>query len=76
METNKADEHKKARKLIGETVTVSGIVTADQSAIGMGNYQHIFKTKQLVSIFILRSLKLPRTKSRHEGHGDWQGDDL
>lgn len=36
---------KKARKLIGETVTVSGIVTADQSAIGNGKLSTYIQDK-------------------------------
>ena len=47
---------KKARQLIGETVTVSGIVTADQSAIGNGKLSTYIQDKSAgINIYSARA---------------------
>ena len=63
---------KKARQLIGETVTVSGIVTADQSAVGNGKLSTYIQDKSAgINIYSAQPNQFPGTKSRDEGDSDW-----
>lgn len=55
---------KKARKLIGETVTVSGIVTADQSAIGNGKLSTYIQDKTAgMNIYSAQPNNFPELKA-------------
>ncbi|MGW6167357.1 thermonuclease family protein, partial [Bacillus altitudinis] len=55
---------KKARKLIGETVTVSGIVTADQSAIGNGKLSTYIQDKTAgLNIYSAQPKNFPELKA-------------
>ncbi|MGG0681093.1 5'-nucleotidase C-terminal domain-containing protein [Bacillus altitudinis] len=55
---------KKARKLIGETVTVSGIVTADQSAIGNGKLSTYIQDKTAgLNIYFAQPKNFPELKA-------------
>ncbi|BBP88078.1 hypothetical protein BsIDN1_16960 [Bacillus safensis] len=55
---------KKARLLIGETVTVSGIVTADQSAIGNGKLSTYIQDKSAgINIYSVQPNNFPELKT-------------
>ncbi|WP_332284705.1 5'-nucleotidase C-terminal domain-containing protein [Bacillus safensis] len=55
---------KKARQLIGETVTVSGIVTADQSAIGNGKLSTYIQDKSAgINIYSAQQSNFPELKA-------------
>ncbi|MGY8620149.1 5'-nucleotidase C-terminal domain-containing protein [Bacillus safensis] len=55
---------KKARQLIGETVTVSGIVTADQSAIGNGKLSTYIQDKSAgINIYSAQPANFPELKA-------------
>lgn len=55
---------KKARQLIGETVTVSGIVTADQSAIGNGKLSTYIQDKSAgINIYSAQPDNFPELKA-------------
>ncbi len=55
---------KKARQLIGETVTVSGVVTADQSAIGNGKLSTYIQDKTAgVNIYSAQPKNFPELKA-------------
>lgn len=55
---------KKARLLIGETVTVSGIVTADQSAIGNGKLSTYIQDKSAgINIYSAQPNNFPELKA-------------
>ncbi|MCM2990494.1 5'-nucleotidase C-terminal domain-containing protein [Bacillus safensis] len=55
---------KKARQLIGETVTVSGIVTADQSALGNGKLSTYIQDKSAgINIYSAQPNNFPELKA-------------
>ncbi|MDI0274770.1 5'-nucleotidase C-terminal domain-containing protein [Bacillus safensis] len=55
---------KKARQLIGETVTVSGIVTADQSAIGNGKLSTYIQDQSAgINIYSAQQSNFPELKA-------------
>ncbi|WP_144493799.1 5'-nucleotidase C-terminal domain-containing protein [Bacillus pumilus] len=55
---------KKARQLIGETVTVSGIVTADQSAIGNGKLSTYIQDKSAgINVYSAQPNHFPELKA-------------
>lgn len=55
---------KKARQLIGETVTVSGIVTADQSAVGNGKLSTYIQDKSAgINIYSAQPNNFPELKA-------------
>ncbi len=82
---NKIFQIKKARQLIGETVTVSGIVTADQSAIGNGKLSTYIQDKSAgINVYSAQFNQFPELiaavqvfpgayrhihRLRHPGHG-------
>ncbi|KRU17313.1 5'-nucleotidase C-terminal domain-containing protein [Bacillus pumilus] len=55
---------KKARQLIGETVTVSGIVTADQSAVGNGKLSTYIQDKSAgINVYSAQPKHFPELKA-------------
>ncbi|WP_144522411.1 5'-nucleotidase C-terminal domain-containing protein [Bacillus pumilus] len=61
---NKIVQIKKARQLIGETVTVSGIVTADQSAIGNGKLSTYIQDKSAgINVYSAQFNQFPELKA-------------
>lgn len=61
---NKIFQIKKARQLIGETVTVSGIVTADQSAIGNGKLSTYIQDKSAgINVYSAQFNQFPELKA-------------
>ncbi|AVI40304.1 5'-nucleotidase C-terminal domain-containing protein [Bacillus pumilus] len=63
-EIKKIVQIKKARQLIGETVTVSGIVTADQSAIGNGKLSTYIQDKSAgINVYSAQPNHFPELKA-------------